>query len=144
MITPKALWISPTGRTIPVEYLHITEIINSPELFGYTLAEIRIIHDKFNEPLGSEANARNEIMSDLIRKGWIRIRYVSKHDSWTVQLNGDSMREVPIDLIKNLFSALIQQNSNPRFSMIRIINLNESELLFRDIEVFLSEDCLSQ
>lgn len=86
----QAYWISPTGSIIPVEGTadrHIHVVIQNPEKFGYTLDEIKTLHKKYKEPLGSEGKAREEIMVDLIKQGWIRIRYYDKLYQYSIQVN---------------------------------------------------------
>lgn len=84
----QAYWLNINGTVIPVETIHITTVIKTPERFGYSLERIHKIYKKNGEPMGHEGRARVEIMSDLIkRKGWIRFRFKPKEDSWTVELN---------------------------------------------------------
>ena len=82
-----AYWISPYGDVMPLTAdRHINEIWENPEKFGLTLKEIEKIFKKHKERRGSEGNAREEIMTDLIRQGWGRVRYISSGDSFTVQV----------------------------------------------------------
>jgi hypothetical protein len=81
-------WISPYGDIMPLTAeRHITEIWENPEKFGLTLKEIEAIFKKHKERRGSEGNAREEIMGDLIRnQGWGRVRYISSGDAFTIQI----------------------------------------------------------
>jgi len=85
----QAYWISPVNETIPVKDLHIKEVIRDHQRFGYSLEEIRTIHDRYEEALGSEGYAREIIMRALIKDGWIRIRFVPKSHTWTIQAQKD-------------------------------------------------------
>ena len=77
-----AYFISPRGRIIPVTRVkHIDQIIFEPATFGLVLKDIVKIHEQHNEPLGHEGYAREEIISGLFRKGWIRVRF---EDRWTL------------------------------------------------------------
>jgi len=80
----RAFWISPSGNIIPVTTTHIDMVINNPETFGYTKESIKEIYDNFNEPVGQEDKAREEIIVDLVKKGWIRIRQY--RNSWSVNI----------------------------------------------------------
>ena len=78
-------WISPKGEILSVGTKHIDMIINSPETFGLTKEQIQQVFQKHNEPMGSEGNAREELMADLLKQGWIRIRKYRRPDFWSVQ-----------------------------------------------------------
>jgi hypothetical protein len=69
-----AYWISPTGKAINVGTNHVTAIIKNPKTFGMTSDHVKAIFDKFNEPIGQEGKAREELILELVNKGWIRIR----------------------------------------------------------------------
>ncbi len=82
-----AYWIDSYGKIIPLSSdRHINEIWENPEKFGYTEKELKAVFKKHKEPRGAEGNAREEIMHDLIKKGWGRVRYISRDDSYTVQI----------------------------------------------------------
>ena len=82
-----AYWISPSGKIYDVRDKHINNIISNPDMFGYTKDEIEKIYKKYKEPMGLEGKAREEIMKDLINKGWIRVRFNKKRQQWIIQLN---------------------------------------------------------
>lgn len=82
-----AYWISPKGNIMEVDSRHIHSIIAHPELFGMTRAQIMAAYRKRGEHLGQEGNAREDIMVRLIRKGWIRVRYVPQQYLVTAQLS---------------------------------------------------------
>ncbi len=85
-LTANAYWISPYGKIVDVPTYHINHIIQNPTIYGYTEEEINSIYEKHQEPKGLEGKAREEIMSDVINKGWIRIRFIKKQYTWIVQL----------------------------------------------------------
>lgn len=66
-------WISPDGKIVAVP-LHITAIIDNPQMFGYTEEQLREEFEKHGEPYGSEGKAREKILRDVMRRGWIRLR----------------------------------------------------------------------
>lgn len=79
----EGFFISPDGMLLSVEMTHIKAVINYPVKFGMTRAKIEDIYRKYDEPLGLEGNAREEILSTLIRRRWIRIRQYREY--WSVQ-----------------------------------------------------------
>jgi hypothetical protein len=86
--TEQAFWISPQGR---VQYItngetHIGQVIAHPTYFGFTKEEIENIFKKHNEDLKTEGKAREEIILDLIKKGWVRIRKYNRPDIWSVNV----------------------------------------------------------
>lgn len=71
-----AYFIDPKGSILPVwQSKHIDEICREPEQFGLTLKTVNEKFRKHNEKLGAERKAREEIMTSLLRKGWIRVRF---------------------------------------------------------------------
>lgn len=83
----EAYWISNSGVIIPISTFHINDIISNPSKYGYTDNIIDNIYKKYDEKKGFEGKAREEIMKNLIDKGWIRLRLNKKQYSWTIQLN---------------------------------------------------------
>lgn len=80
-----AYWIDPKGKVIPVPQRHINTIIDEPKKFGLTTKEIEAEYAKYDEPMGHEGQARENIMLDLMKKGWIRLRFLPRNYRWTVQ-----------------------------------------------------------
>lgn len=69
-----AFFISPKGEVIYCGSNHISEIIKNPKAFGMTKEIIEYIHDMYNEKIGTEGKAREQILISLLNNGWIRIR----------------------------------------------------------------------
>ena len=80
-------YIAPSGDIIEVDTYHIDMVLKHPEKFLMTKKELEEIYKKHNEPLGLEGKAREEVLSNLIKKGWVRIRYNDRIDAFTVQIN---------------------------------------------------------
>ena len=84
-------FVSPSGRVVKlVNGTHISTVIANPEGFGFTREEIIDIHKKHNEQLGSEGNARDEIIVALIKDGWLRVNYEVRMDAFLIDANADS------------------------------------------------------
>lgn len=79
-------FISPYGEIIVDTVKHIDIIIKNPEKFGLTLDEIKEFYIKYNERIGTEGKAREEIILNLINQGWIRARYY-KNKHWSININ---------------------------------------------------------
>ncbi len=67
-------WIREEKR-IQIPGTHIMFVIENPEMFGTTLQEIKAEYRKHDEPIGFEGTARWRIVTELFRKGWIRVRH---------------------------------------------------------------------
>lgn len=85
-----AFFISPRGE-IFYAHNHIDMIIKNPRKFGLTKEYIESIYDKYNERIGTEGRAREEIIKHLVNSGWIRIRrYTNRF--WSVNVGKWSKR----------------------------------------------------
>jgi len=78
------LWISPTGQYNIVKQSHIDDIMNNPSTFGVTAKWVHDLFAKYNEPLGLEGKAREEIILHVLKSGWIRLRNYRNYWSITV------------------------------------------------------------
>jgi hypothetical protein len=79
-----AFWISPTGKIIEAPKKHIDVVQDNPKLFGLSPDIFNAMYKKFKEPMGLEGKARNAIITELLMKGWIRLR--NRRNSWTIQV----------------------------------------------------------
>ena len=119
----KAYWISPSGEVIDCATTHISEVINKPEQFGLTREGIEELYKQYDEPLGHEGKAREEIMLDLIKKGWTRIRWVPSKYSWTVQI-ADLTKRV-MDNLQNWAMSIITSDEGLKNTDVTILPVNE-------------------
>ena len=86
MPTTKADWVSPSGRIYNVDTdTHINLVIKKPSMFGWNLKNIKKVHEKYGESLGSEGKARHEIMVDILQRGWLRTRQDKRSGIWVVE-----------------------------------------------------------
>lgn len=70
-------FISPRGyvNVIPVLHgTHISEVIKNPKAFGLTQEIIAEIYLRHTETIPKEGYAREQILTELLEKGWIRAR----------------------------------------------------------------------
>lgn len=85
-----AYWINQRGKILDIGVgTHIDQVIKSPKSFGLTDRYIRGVYEKFGEPVSLEGKAREQIMQEIIKDGFIRIRLVQNRfwiinaDRWT-------------------------------------------------------------
>lgn len=85
---------------------HIRDLIDNPEVFGYTEEKIKELYKKYDEEYGDEGKARHEIMADVISKGWIRVRHHRRRnaDYWIIEFDNFIKRKKDL---QNLISTLI-------------------------------------
>ncbi|MEK6793168.1 MAG: hypothetical protein AABZ39_00205 [Spirochaetota bacterium] len=81
-----AFFIAPDGEVITVEQKHISKICDDPVRFGYTKKRLEAVFRKHGETYGSEQFAREEIIADLLRKGWIRVRWYYSEAQLRIQI----------------------------------------------------------
>jgi hypothetical protein len=83
-----AFFISPDDFLFHVEGgNHISTVIRNPSKFGLTIEQVEQVYDFFGEKLGVEGVARKQILTQLIQRGWIRLRrYPNKH--WSANVPG--------------------------------------------------------
>jgi hypothetical protein len=79
-----AYWIDPNGVIFDIGMgTHISKVISSPEKFATTKNNIIVCYKKYNEVLGVEGKARQEIIFNILKLGFIRIRLVV-NNHWSI------------------------------------------------------------
>ena len=81
-----AFWITPKGETIGSMKSHISMVVANPKKFGLTDDYIKETYKKYEEKVGFEGKAREEIMKKLIDEGFIRIRKYGNY-GWVIDVN---------------------------------------------------------
>ena len=137
--TMSAFFISPSGKLIDTGAgsKHINMIISYPDKFGLTKKFIEDTYEKYNEKMGIEGKARNEIMILLIKQGWTRIRrYPNKF--WIVDIPGKMDRKMK-DRLYNWANKMLKGVSGfkeeDKYMPVKIMNLNnyKKEMTINDI-----------
>jgi len=84
----KAYWITPYGRVIDIGKLaHVHYLILNNEEFGISESEIDLAHETYGEAIGVEGKARDELIIEALKKGWVTARFFGGHRShWTVRV----------------------------------------------------------
>lgn len=70
-------WASPAGELHVAKAgsaNHIQHVLEDPSLFGFSQSLVLAVYAKYEEPVGSEGRARDEILALVLRDGWVRIR----------------------------------------------------------------------
>ncbi|MFW6272803.1 MAG: hypothetical protein ACOC2U_03385 [bacterium] len=86
-----AFWISPKGKIAGDLQSHIVQIISAPEKFGLTREWIDKKYKEYNETIGVEGKAREEVIREVLKSGFIRIRKY-KNDDWVINVHKISKR----------------------------------------------------
>lgn len=84
MSTTAAFFISPKGEIIYSGTTHIQIIIRKPEKFGMNIDVIKYIYSQYDEKVGQEGKAREQILISLFNQGWVRLRRYNQF--WTVNV----------------------------------------------------------
>lgn len=102
-----AFWMK-DDEIIENDASHIKVITDDPEKFGLTRDYIESVYEKYGEKIGTEGKAREEIIKEASRQGWIRVRhYVNKGgDYWSIQ--ADNIRRRKRQINDFIFWALEQ------------------------------------
>ena len=85
MSLPQAFWISPVGKVEGVGTNHISQIIKDPKKFYLTKDEIEKTYEKNGERMGTEGNAREEIILRVLKSGFHRVRRYKNR--WSITVN---------------------------------------------------------
>ena len=74
---------------------HIDFLFKSPEAFGLTREEINAEYEKYNEKLGQEGRARENLIKKVSKNGWVRVRQYPRY--WTIQADYFMRRKKTIE-----------------------------------------------
>lgn len=120
-------WINPYGKILKQQNTtHIQGVTKNPKTFGVTREWIEQIYKKHNEPVGTEGNAREEIMEYLFKKGYTRVRlYVNKY--WSITLSNFRNRRVKKSLSKWAEDAA-EDKSSGKFMPVRILDTKTNKM----------------
>lgn len=125
IVNTVAIWISPKGELVAdFNSNHIKMVISNPQKFGLTMEYIEDKHEKYNEPVGIEGKAREEIIRELVKKGWIRIRrYPNKFWSVTVQKMNKKVKDFLYDWSQKVLSGVAGFKEKDKFMPVNIVLL---------------------
>ncbi len=82
----KAHWVNPSGKVYDVPTTHIEFVAKKPRLFKTTTEKMEKLYDKYDEKFPKqEGKARIEIMTDIVKRGWIRTRFRPREGAWVAE-----------------------------------------------------------
>ena len=120
-----AFFISPRGQILFVKTNHIGTVIDDPTQFGLTMEEIKARYSEYGERLGIEGKARREILLQLVKNGWIRLRrYPNRY--WSVTLDsfpGDTSTRLQ-NWAQRILEGTHEIHEDDRYMPIRITQLD--------------------
>lgn len=120
-------WLSPKGELIGTSSAHIQDIINNPSKFGMSDDLIQKTYDKYDEPVGKEGDAREELISMALTRGWIRVRKYSRpSDYWSVTVN--SLDRKTKENIESWVNAFEKEGIMGRGTEIRVLEMRSDRL----------------
>ena len=92
--SPKnGFWVKEAEVFDITEDTHVGFIIKYPYRFNLTTDDIELLYGHYGEPLGSEKQAREDLVRIATSQGWVRIRhYMTPRDYWSIQCDDTSKR----------------------------------------------------
>jgi hypothetical protein len=101
-----AFWLTPEYVVIPVKVSHIETVIEHPEIFPISPEQIRAVYERHREVVRTEGRARQEIIRDLVAKGFVRLRRYRHPEYWSVNLPQISANS--LEVLQQFFWLLCQ------------------------------------
>jgi hypothetical protein len=122
-ISTAAFFLSPRGELLQSDAKHITSIIKNPSKFGLTKKEIDDIYQKHGEKIGTEGNAREEIIERLLKNGWIRIRrYPNKYWSVTIYRMARKLKDMLHDWANKMLTGVYGFMESDPYMPVKIVS----------------------
>lgn len=115
----KAYWIFPDHKVLETSSHH-QEVIKSPQIFGETVESVRETYKKYGEKLGLEAHARDEILTRVIKRGFIRIREMK--NSWSIQVW--QLTDIEMDSIRR-WTRKVFDEVKDRYAPVKVTELSK-------------------
>jgi len=136
-------WIDPNGKLLDFGTTHINAIISNPLKFGISRKQIEAEYAKHNERMGVEGKARETIVKDVVRKGFIRIRFQRNYVSATVYDFGRKAKTV----LKKWAELVSNDRSVDKYQPVKVYSVNDNKMheftiqdLMKGDHLFESED----
>jgi len=133
-----AYWISPAGKITQVSDNHISSIIRNPEVFGLSRDDIVETYKKYNEKIGQEGKAREEIIKSVIAKGFIRVRLYAKQGVWSINVN--RLNDKNKDLIQQWAENIVKSGGD-KYNTVNIYTIDDNSIISHSVDE-LSKDVL--
>lgn len=124
-------FLSPQGEYVPMEGgSHISTIIANPERFGFTKEHIEETYEKYGENMGREGKAREELIVDATKNGWMRVAHNAVNDRFTInvwELNGKAKSNLKRFAEKLSRGKLDNQKHQYSEVFIHVLSTNEGK-----------------
>lgn len=117
-----AYWISPSGKVIDAEISHIDYVFKNPEKFNLTRADIEKAYKKRKEPIGWDGFAKDDLVREILKLGWIRARYYDR-GGWTIQ--AQNLNKKTKDNIWDFVEYLFSKKKIGRYTDIKIDDISK-------------------
>ena len=119
MSKPETFWISPEGYIYPLRNKrHLTYVIDHPHLFSFDPERYRSLLKKYHEKWWHDGEVRRLILTEIIKKGWIRVHFTGRPYLYTVetwQFNDTSLSNIKRWIQKGLKENWLYKNTDLRF-----------------------------
>lgn len=133
--TSEAFFVTPYGKVINIQTTHIDSIIKNPKVYGYTIEKIKEIYNKYNEKLGVEGKARDEIIKSLINKGWVRIRrYPNKQWSITINKMNKKIENFLYRFMNAILKGIAGFKETDKYMPVNIISLSDNNVIKSNVD----------
>ena len=77
--------VNPEGEIVPLENGgHIGTVWTHPDWFGFTTEYLKSVYEKYGEQEWTEGKARDEILIEVFKKGWLRVNYKDRNDRFLI------------------------------------------------------------
>jgi hypothetical protein len=124
----ESFWLSPAGEIVGTGGKHIDTIIKYPAKFGLSMERIQSKYDKYEEPLGVEGKAREELIGMVLKGGWVRVREYRNRWSMTVDWLAPKVRLNISKFADYLYNGKLHQlRLRDKFSEVTIVELGTSK-----------------
>ena len=95
MSQTQAYWVSATGTWVDAGEDHLSPIVRNPVQFGLSQARIEEVYAEHGEKVGAEGRARDQLIQEAARNGWVRVRRYSEPANRIVLQSYDLASKIP-------------------------------------------------
>lgn len=123
----KAFWIEPSGKVVDIgDTNHINFLTVNNTAFKISDKEIEDIHRKYHEPIGVEGKARDEIIINSLKKGFITLRYMGRESKWVARVYDLKNRRVQ-DKLFVWAQAIVKKNRAAGDDPVAVIDFRSNQ-----------------
>ena len=120
--TGSSFFLNPRGELAACDVKHISSVTRNPSKFGLSKDYIKSIYEKYNEKIGTEGKAREEILIYLLARGWVRMRrYRNRYWSVTVGRRSPKLDIVLRDWARNILKGISGFKEDDKYMPVKIV-----------------------